>query len=206
MNGYRILLSGDANSWCESLAVIFNKNPNYHIVDIISPEVLIEAASRLLPDILIWKLESENYMPLLIKIKSQCPSTQLITLVEDPNSINVRELVGYGVRSCLPLRLFPCQIANAVELIVEAGIMCLPRPNMKDRKTEVSRNYLPVFDSLSNREREVIAMLLGRSSNQEIAAALCLSESTIKSHLHNIYQKVGARNRNEARAKLCNYE
>ncbi|MGI5920312.1 MAG: response regulator transcription factor [Syntrophomonadaceae bacterium] len=61
---------------------------------------------------------------------------------------------------------------------------------------------MPLLDSLSNREREVLALLLNGAANQEIASQLCLAESTVKTHLHNIYHKIGVRNRKEAYAKL----
>jgi LuxR family maltose regulon positive regulatory protein len=61
---------------------------------------------------------------------------------------------------------------------------------------------LPVVSSLveplSQREREVLSLLVAGLSNREIAGKLILSLGTIKTHIHNIYGKLGVRNRAEA--------
>ena len=51
---------------------------------------------------------------------------------------------------------------------------------------------------LSQREREVLDLIAGGSTNREIAAALHLSPHTIKEHTSALYRKLGARNRAEA--------
>jgi DNA-binding NarL/FixJ family response regulator len=51
---------------------------------------------------------------------------------------------------------------------------------------------------LSAREREVLDLIAGGSTNREIAAALHLSPHTIKEHTSSLYRKLGARNRAEA--------
>jgi DNA-binding NarL/FixJ family response regulator len=53
---------------------------------------------------------------------------------------------------------------------------------------------------LSERETEVIAAIATGRTNQEIAAALFISLSTVKSHLASIQQKLGLRNRVEIAA------
>lgn len=52
--------------------------------------------------------------------------------------------------------------------------------------------------SLTAREREVLGLLASGSSNREIASALFVSLPTVKTHLAHIYEKLEARNRNEA--------
>ena len=53
---------------------------------------------------------------------------------------------------------------------------------------------------LSQREREVLALLAQGLSNKELARALSVSENTVKTHLANLYAKLGARRRTEALA------
>jgi LuxR family transcriptional regulator, maltose regulon positive regulatory protein len=54
---------------------------------------------------------------------------------------------------------------------------------------------------LSLREIEVLRLLAGGLSNQELALRLCVSENTVKTHLANIYGKLGANGRRAAVAK-----
>src|SRR5262245_3514787 len=49
--------------------------------------------------------------------------------------------------------------------------------------------------NLTSRERGVMLLVSQGLSNKEVAARLLLAEGTIKIHLHNIYEKLGIRNR-----------
>jgi DNA-binding NarL/FixJ family response regulator len=51
------------------------------------------------------------------------------------------------------------------------------------------------MNSLTRREREVVLALAEGLSNKDVARRLNLSEGTVKVHLHNIYSKLGVRNR-----------
>lgn len=53
------------------------------------------------------------------------------------------------------------------------------------------------FDTLSDREREVVRLVADGSSNREIAEALALSPKTVERHITNVLAKVGLRNRTE---------
>ncbi|MFF3765506.1 LuxR C-terminal-related transcriptional regulator [Streptomyces sp. NPDC001922] len=55
-----------------------------------------------------------------------------------------------------------------------------------------------IVASLTDREREVLALAAGMLSTEEIAAELCLSVNTVKTHLKSIYRKLSASRRSEA--------
>ena len=54
---------------------------------------------------------------------------------------------------------------------------------------------------LSERELEVLALIAAGNSNQEIAARLFVSTSTVKTHVNRLYRKLGARSRTQAIAR-----
>ncbi len=56
---------------------------------------------------------------------------------------------------------------------------------------------------LTNREIDILGLLKGRLSNQEIADKLFISPETVKRHLYNIYRKLSVKNRREASAKIA---
>ncbi|MCK4315150.1 MAG: hypothetical protein KAX24_05205 [Anaerolineae bacterium] len=59
----------------------------------------------------------------------------------------------------------------------------------------------PLIEPLSDRELEVLYLLVEGQTNQEIAQALRVSINTVKTHLRNIYGKLGVNNRREATAQ-----
>lgn len=59
--------------------------------------------------------------------------------------------------------------------------------------------YLPkVATTLTNREEQVLKLLLLGASNQQIANDLFVSENTVKTHLHNVFKKIKVKNRLQA--------
>jgi LuxR family maltose regulon positive regulatory protein len=58
--------------------------------------------------------------------------------------------------------------------------------------------HQPLVEPLSERELEVLRMVAAGKSNREIARDLTLALGTVKSHLHNIMQKLDAESRTEA--------
>ena len=53
-------------------------------------------------------------------------------------------------------------------------------------------------DTLSDREIEVLQLIAKGAANKQIAADLTISESTVKTHVANIFQKLDVRHRTEA--------
>lgn len=60
---------------------------------------------------------------------------------------------------------------------------------------------IELAEPLSEREREVLIRLAQGRSNKEIAAELVIAVGTVKTHVNNIYRKLGAKNRVEALAR-----
>lgn len=55
---------------------------------------------------------------------------------------------------------------------------------------------------LSNREKQILGMVVMGCANREIASRLYVAESTVKSHLSSAFQKLGVRSRTEATALI----
>jgi LuxR family transcriptional regulator, maltose regulon positive regulatory protein len=64
-----------------------------------------------------------------------------------------------------------------------------------------ARGRAELIEPLSEREREILALLAQRLSHKEIARALFISPSTVKRHANNIYQKLRVHSRREAAAE-----
>ena len=60
----------------------------------------------------------------------------------------------------------------------------------------------PISEALTDREREILELMLENKKRKEIAEALCLSENTIKTHTRTLYSKLGVSSREELYALL----
>jgi DNA-binding NarL/FixJ family response regulator len=58
---------------------------------------------------------------------------------------------------------------------------------------------------LTSREKEILIAIAGGAGNSEIAAELCISLHTVKSHIYNIYKKIDVGNRLEATLWVARY-
>ena len=60
---------------------------------------------------------------------------------------------------------------------------------------------LAIAASLSSREQEILHLICAGLSNQEIALQCSISVSTVKTHLENIFRKIGVSSRTQAIAQ-----
>jgi LuxR family maltose regulon positive regulatory protein len=74
-------------------------------------------------------------------------------------------------------------------------------PVEKETAVSALTSSSPLLEPLSERELEVLQLIAGGYSNQEIALQLTVSLSTVKWHSSNIYGKLGVKNRSQAVAK-----
>jgi len=77
------------------------------------------------------------------------------------------------------------------------------------RKVHMGQKYIPPavgaklaermsLPQISDREREVLKLMCEGKTNQEISIDLCISESTVKFHINNIFSKLGVSDRTQA--------
>lgn len=98
-------------------------------------------------------------------------------------------------KACLPLRIQRAGRELTIRLVVEqigAGYLLL-----LEEQTLSALNSLELL-GLSQRETEVLALVMQGKENKTIAAQLSVHNSTVRKHLENIYRKLGVGSRTEA--------
>lgn len=94
------------------------------------------------------------------------------------------------------------QLINGLKEILNNGLW-LPRRITQHllEKYRQSPRTSSQSNPLTKREQQILKYLVDGSTNHEIAKVIHVSEHTIKSHLYNIFKKIGVRNRLQA----CNW-
>jgi LuxR family maltose regulon positive regulatory protein len=78
-----------------------------------------------------------------------------------------------------------------------AAFQAEPRHSPKHSPSSMP-GQLPLVESLNERELQVLRLIAQGFSNREIAGQLVLALSTVKSHINNVYGKLGAKSRTQA--------
>ena len=142
-------------------------------------------------------LRNRNSLSLVRMIRKRSQTTRIIVMDLIPTQEDVFEFVREGVAGFI---LKEATVTDFLKTIrdVSKGLKVLP-PNMTgslfSQIVEHALNgssHATIIDSIkmTKREREVIVLISDGCSNKEIAQALHLSTYTVKSHVHNILEKL----------------
>jgi DNA-binding NarL/FixJ family response regulator len=102
---------------------------------------------------------------------------------------------GYLTKDCTEEE-FACAVRGAVE--GRRGIMSAKIAQQVADRCVASLEGVGVYGTLSEREIEVLALLMTGKSNKRIAEELHITEGTVKNHASVIYTKLGVKDRREA--------
>jgi DNA-binding NarL/FixJ family response regulator len=127
------------------------------------------------------------------ELRSSSPTSSVLIVSRREGPELVRAALEAGARGYLPMNIQGQELVVAIRAV-------LADP---DRVVlAVSKASLAYGDdtpeSLSGREREVLALVEQALSNRQIASRLSLTEATVKRHLRNIFVKLGAVSRIDA--------
>ncbi|HUN85414.1 MAG TPA: response regulator transcription factor [Terracidiphilus sp.] len=141
---------------------------------------------------------SSNRLQTLSEMRRSRPGLRLIVIGPAGNDELIMESIIAGARAYLDGTAGPAAIRAALEVVI-AGSIWAPRhllSNLIDRllsSPDVSRTNGSVL--LTDREREVLDLILLARSNREIARALGIEARTVKAHVSRLMRKTGTENR-----------
>lgn len=124
----------------------------------------------------------------------------VLWLLEEVELEPVTVLLRAGVIGCLPTGASVGELARAI-VAVGRGEIALPASVAARALTRLTRPPATEgqpADDLTDREREVVALLAQGLTNKDIAQNLFLSVRTVEAHLRSVYGKLDVRSRTEA--------
>jgi DNA-binding NarL/FixJ family response regulator len=124
-------------------------------------------------------------------VHERLPRARVVVMSSPPTPHDVRRALEAGAHGFVLDGDLPQALAPTIRAVC-AGQSVVP----EGMRTQVLE---PAF---SHRERQVLGMVVRGLTNAEIAAALFLAESTVKSHLSTAFTKLGVRSRTEATALI----
>jgi DNA-binding NarL/FixJ family response regulator len=124
---------------------------------------------------------------LLDLLGERFPSVPVVLVSDEANDRDTRRALAAGAVGVIGREQLEDTLGTCVQAVL-AGQVCVPR--------EQAGAICPPV--LSTREKQILGLVVMGFMNSQIAGRLHLAESTVKSHLHSSFEKLGVRSRNEA--------
>jgi DNA-binding NarL/FixJ family response regulator len=195
----RVHLADEHAMFREGLAAIFSSREGIEVVGQsgTDPGAAAEIA-RTRPDVIVTQLDLKRgeVEKILGSLRRASPDSKIVVLTLWDHPRYLRAVAGMGIDALMHKSSTSEELVEVVEAASRnAGghnaVVALPRSLFQ-------RMDGGIAGGLSEREREVLVLAARGLSNRRIAEELRLSETTVRRHLANVYEKMGVRSRNEA--------
>jgi two-component system, NarL family, response regulator LiaR len=171
-----LLLAGEAESGADAIRLCGEVQPDVVLMDIVMPGMDGAATTRI--------------------IRQQFPQVQIIVLTSFKEGERIKEALEAGAIGYLLKDVSADELAKAIRS-AHAGRATLSPEAAQSLVETANQPPAPGLD-LTEREREVLALMIEGLNNVQIAGRLTISPSTVKSHVSNILSKLGVASRTEA--------
>jgi DNA-binding NarL/FixJ family response regulator len=145
------------------------------------------------PDVTLMdlRMNTMNGVETTRAIRAEFPNARIIVLTTFDGDEDIYRALQAGARGYLLKGMDTEELLAAIRT-VHSGKSRIPGP-VAERLAE--RMNSP---ALTDRETEVLGLIVGGNSNKEIAAALFISEATVKTHINSLLSKLGVTDRTQA--------
>ncbi len=196
----QILLIEDNKILREGIAAMLNDHSEFKVIAKSEDgDALLQVKSlRQPPDVVLLDLglEKVNSLKLMVVLKKELPTTKVIAMDILPDHVDIIEFVKAGGSGFI-LKNAPLMDWIETIKIVATGEKVLPPVLTQSLFTQIvdlalKKNQGIPTDSyqFTSREHQVVDLIAKGLSNKEIAESLHIATYTVKSHVHNILEKL----------------
>jgi two-component system, NarL family, response regulator DevR len=173
-----------------------------------SSEEAVEVVDRLRPDVVVMdvRLRIGSGVEACREVRSRSPQTRILMLSSFTDEEAVVTSLLAGASGYMTKDSEPEQLIEAIETVAHGGSLLDPTAVqtlltwMRREDTTLASDPLA---GLSAQERKILPLIAEGKINREIAAALSLSEHTVKTYISNILQKLQLTRRAELAALIA---
>ena len=187
----RIIIADDHALFRQGLKSLLMLQPDTQVVaEIESANDVEPAVSRTDSNVLLLDLQMDRWM--MDDIPQLGRLTNVIVLTASESAENGVKALRLGAKGVVQKRFAIETLMMALRSVAD-GLVWMP-PMVQ---TEFARQESSSGKELTPRESEIVRYVCSGMKNIEVAERLAITESTVKTHLNNIFQKLGVRDRLE---------
>jgi DNA-binding NarL/FixJ family response regulator len=199
----RLVLVDDHTLFRDGLRTILQMEDDIDVIaDVESAEDIVELVWQLKPDLLLLdiRMPTGNGLEAVPAVVRISPDTRVLVLTaSDEQEEHVRALM-LGAKGVVLKDSARHTLIEAIRTVCRGGFWIDPRMR-RTVADEVAQSTTSGGATrrgqtgLTDRELEIVRLVASGQKNKEVSAALTISERTVKTHLQNIFQKLGVRDR-----------
>jgi len=206
VNRVRVLIADDRPIFRAGVQGMLRDFPEIDVVgEAMTGREALERSRRLKPDVILMDLNMPEMGGIAATraIKEEDPERVILALTVSEAEEDIVEMVAAGASGYVLKDVDPASLARCIQE-AHAGRFqlddALTRKVILRLGASLRRPRHRPSVPLTDREGEILRMVVEGKANKVIASRLALSEGTIKSHLRNIYRKLQVQTRAEAAA------
>jgi len=202
----RVLLVEDNRLLREGITAMLNEQPDIRAEAATGNGDALGKAQKLRPQVVLLDmgLRSQNSLRVVEAIKARFPKTEVVVMDLIPVQADVVDFVKAGVSGFILKDATLDDFLHTIRSVAE-GKKVLPPPLTGSLFSQIVEHAIRrggtdrLFKAvrMTKREHEVIALIAEGQSNKEIARQLHIAVHTVKSHVHNILEKLALHTRLE---------
>ena len=174
---------------------LFDSEPDFELNSASLPEI---TAERNIDLVLLGSRGGQNLFDQMASLKAARPDLKIIVTGAGMDEESILKAIASGAKGYVDEAAPPSEFVQAIR-VVNQGSVWAPRRVLSmfiERVTSSPGRIFPAGRvTFTDREKEVLEMLVAGRSNKEIGAALGIEERTVKAHVAKLMRKVGVQNR-----------
>jgi DNA-binding NarL/FixJ family response regulator len=169
-------------------------------------EEAVATIHNLQPDVVVLDVGTQRSLPLIRAVRVESPATHVVAFGLGEHDQDIIACAEAGVTGYVPADCSAEELIEAIESAARGELRCSPRTAALLVRHLAAladgKGPMDMSPSLTAREREIASLIEQGLSNKQIAVQLDTEIGTVKNHVHNILDKLGAATRGEAAARL----